>query len=212
MVEFLNANSGFASIVLAALSLVSSLIAILISINIAKQQTQVSLFEKRLEIYNYVKKCCLLIRRFPVIADGKKSKGLFYSASIFLYPLGSKERALSDKVSEVDSQLALNPTPETRKNLDNQRTVLTEGFAPFCISELQVLAKYATSSTFLFRSRTADKAMKVLSLYETFLLGAPLFEVREFEEQIKAMKALSSEIDLDALLHDMGNEIMSQHH
>ena len=212
MVEFLNANSGFASIILAALSLVSSLIAILVSISIAKQQTQVSLFEKRLEIYNYVEKCCLLIKRFPVVANRKKSKGLFYSASIFLYPLGSKEKTLSDKVSEIDSQLALNPTPEIRKSLDNQRDVLTEGFVPFCISESQVLTKYVNSSTFLFRPQTADKAMKVLSLYETFLLGAPLFEASEFEEQIKAMKALSDEIDLDALLHDMGNEVMSKHH
>ena len=89
---------------------------------------------------------------------------------------------------------------------------MTEGFVPFYISESQVITKYTNSSTFLFRPRTADKAIKVLSLYETFLLGAPLFEACEFEEQIKAMKALSDEIDLDALLHDMGNEVMSQHH
>lgn len=212
MVEFLNANSGFASIVLAVLSLVFSLIAILVSIGIAKQQTQVSLFEKRLEIYNYIENCCNLISHLSFAAKQNKFELLFFYASTYLYPIGSEEKSLAGKIFDVDVQLSHEMDPEKRALLEKQRASLAVRLIPFSAAESQKIARIMSNAHFLFCPSTAHKAVQVLSTYRSFLNWVTLFVDSDFEEEGKALLSLSAEIDLDAFLRDMGNEVMLQHH
>ena len=51
IVEFCNSNSGFISAVLATLSFVLSAVAIFISVQTSTHQAQISLLEKRFDIY-----------------------------------------------------------------------------------------------------------------------------------------------------------------
>ena len=52
IVEFCNSNSGFISAVLATLSFVLSAVAIFISVQTSTHQAQISLLEKRFDIYS----------------------------------------------------------------------------------------------------------------------------------------------------------------
>ena len=56
IVEFCNSNSGFISAVLATLSFVLSAVAIFISVQTSTHQAQISLLEKRFDIYSKIQK------------------------------------------------------------------------------------------------------------------------------------------------------------
>lgn len=60
IVEFCNSNSGFISAVLATLSFVLSAVAIFISVQTSTHQAQISLLEKRFDIYSKIQKYVLL--------------------------------------------------------------------------------------------------------------------------------------------------------
>lgn len=211
MIEFLNDNSGLTSSILSALSLMLSMVAIHSSIDIAKRETQVSLFDKRLEAYSYIEKCCVLIDCLPSIADPSDSETLFYAVSILLFPLSSIERSLSDRIAMIDTQLAREDDAEIQRSLAEQRASLIRRLSPFCISEAKTASSIEVNITFLFSPGLASMALEILSTYNSFLHSFPHLDPSGIDETVKTMNALSSKIDIDSFLRDMRVEVMSYH-
>ena len=120
IVEFCNSNSGFISAVLATLSFVLSAVAIFISVQTSTHQAQISLLEKRFDIYSKIQKICSFIEKFPAAAQDKSYIGRCSLACAFLYPLGTKEYNICQEINAIKKCAISAESLEAKKTLEKE--------------------------------------------------------------------------------------------
>ena len=179
IVEFCNSNSGFISAVLATLSFVLSAVAIFISVQTSTHQAQISLLEKRFDIYSKIQKICSFIEKFPAAAQDKSYIGRCSLACAFLYPLGTKEYNICQEINAIKKCAISAESLEAKKTLEKEWMNEADKLFEFCAIEMRNNLELQNSVHLLYSPDIEKCVKKLLSIYESFQLGHVYFTNEE---------------------------------
>ena len=210
IVEFCNSNSGFISAILAALSFALSAIAIFISVQTANRQAQISLLEKRFDIYNNIQKICSFIGKFPVAAQNKSYIGRCSLSCAFLYPLGTKEHNICQEINAIKKCAISAENLETKKALEKEWMNKADELLEFCAIETRNNLELQNSVHFLYSPDIEERVKKLLSIYESFQLGHVYFTNAEFDSAIQEIIQVSNEVQISSLLESIEKQTLKR--
>lgn len=210
IVEFCNSNSGFISAVLATLSFVLSAVAIFISVQTSTHQAQISLLEKRFDIYSKIQKICSFIEKFPAAAQDKSYIGRCSLACAFLYPLGTKEYNICQEINAIKKCAISAESLEAKKTLEKEWMNEADKLFEFCAIEMRNNLELQNSVHLLYSPDIEKCVKKLLSIYESFQLGHVYFTNAEFDSAIQKIIQVSNEIQLSYLLESIEQETLKR--
>lgn len=210
IVEFCNSNSGFMDAILATLSLALSVIAVLISVDTANRQIQISLLENRLDVYKHIQKICSFIERFPVAAQNRPYIGKCTLASAFLYQVGSKEYNICKEINLIKKRAVSIEELEMKSALEKEWMDMADNLFEFCATETRNNSELQNNLHFLFDSNTEECVKKIIPIYEVFLVGHVYFNDAEFNSAIEDMIQVSNEVHLSSLLKNIEQQTLKR--
>lgn len=203
IVEFFNSNNGFISAILAILSFILSAVAILISVKTANLQIQISLLEKRLDVFNKVQKICSFVEKFPVAAQKQSYIGKCSLSCTFLYQLGSKEYNICKKLNSIKKHAITTENLEIKDTLEKEWMHMADELFEFCVIEMRNNSELQNNLHFLYTSGIEERVRRLLGTYEAFLFGHVYFTDAEFDSAIQEMIQMSNVVHASSLLEDM---------